>query len=542
MTKSMNTQKITFLDCTLRDGGYYNDWDFDTDLISRYLEAMAAAGVDVVEMGLRTLKNQGFKGACAYTTDEFLASLHIPESLSVGVMVNASELVGARSLEDRLQQLFPCCADDSPVSVVRIACHIHEFDEAVEVSGWLKSRGYRVGFNLMQVADRAQGEIETIAKKASLYPIDVLYFADSMGSMAPEQTARIISWLRRHWRGELGIHTHDNLRMALQNTLAALGEGATWVDSTVTGMGRGPGNAKTEELAIEIAQLRQQQVSLVPLMRILRSDFRPMQERYGWGTNPFYYLAGKYGIHPTYIQEMLGDSRYDEEDILAAIEHLRVEGGKKFSIHTLDAAKHFYGDVQSGSWNPASLLRNTEVLLLGTGPGVRRHKWALENYIRENNPVVIALNTQAAISSELISLRVACHPVRLLADCHAHTLLPQPLITPWAMLPEDVKLALDGKDVLDFGLSVEPGVFEFSEASCTLPTSLVVAYALAIAASGQASRVLMAGFDGYGADDPRNREMKELLDLYQRTPGARELVSVTPTRYELTSQSIYGMS
>lgn len=538
----MNTRKLTFLDCTLRDGGYYNDWDFDADLISRYLEAMAAAGVDIVEMGLRTLGNQGFKGACAYTTDEFLASLHVPESLVVGVMVNASELVGAESLEDRLQQLFPCSADKSPVSVVRIACHIHEFDEALESSGWLQSRGYRVGFNLMQVADRAQDEIEAIAKKASLYPIDVLYFADSMGSMDPEQTALIISWLRRHWHGELGIHTHDNLRMALQNTLRALGEGATWVDSTVTGMGRGPGNARTEELAIEIAQFRQQQVSLVPLMGILRSDFRPMQEKFGWGTNPFYYLAGKYGIHPTYIQEMLGDSRYDEEDILAAIDHLRVEGGKKFSIHTLDAAKHFYGNSQTGSWSPASLLRNTEVLLLGTGPGVRRHKWALENYIRKFNPVVIALNTQAAISSELISLRVACHPVRLLADCHAHTLLPQPLITPWSMLPDDVKLALDGKDVLDFGLSVEPGVFRFSETSCTLPTSLVVAYAMAMTASGEASRVLMAGFDGYGADDPRNREMKELLDLYQQTPGARELVSVTPTRYELTSRSIYGMS
>lgn len=537
----MTKQQLTFLDCTLRDGGYYNGWDFDTDLIALYLDAMAAAGVDVVEMGLRTLQNQGFKGPCAYTTDEFLRSLSIPQSLTVGVMVNASELVGEGSLEERLAILFPTTAGDSPVSVVRIACHVHEFDEAAEASGWLRDRGYRVGFNLMQVADRGQDEIEAIARKASLYPIDVLYFADSMGSMSPEQTAVIIGWLRHHWQGELGIHTHDNLRMALQNTLAALGEGVTWVDSTVTGMGRGPGNARTEELAIEIAQLRQQQVSLVPLMRILRNDFRPMQERFGWGTNPFYYLAGKYGIHPTYIQEMLSDSRYDEEDILAAIEHLRVEGGKKFSLHTLDAAKHFYGDGQSGNWNPESRLGNREVLLLGTGPGVLRHKWALENYIRRHEPVVIALNTQAAIASELISLRVACHPVRLLADCHAHSLLPQPLITPWAALPRDVKRALEGKEVLDFGLSVESDVFRFAEVSCTLPTSLVVAYALAITASGKASRVLMAGFDGYGADDPRNREMKDVLDLYQHTVGARELVSVTPTRYELASQSIYGM-
>ncbi len=537
----MNNAPITFIDCTLRDGGYYNAWDFESGLIGRYLEAMGAAGVDVVELGLRTLKTGGFKGPCAFSTDQFLGSLPVPDNLSVGVMVNAAELVSGSSMEDSLKRMFPVSAAQSPVDLVRIACHVHEFSEALKASVWLHERGYRVGFNLMQVADRQQAEVEELAREASTYPLDALYFADSMGSMGPEQTTNIVRWLRRHWDGALGIHTHDNLGMALQNTLTALSEGVTWVDSTVTGMGRGPGNARTEELAIELASLRRSRISLVPLMQLIRQDFRPMQERYGWGTNPYYYLAGKYGIHPTYIQEMLSDSRYNEEDILAAIEHLRVEGGKKFSVNTLDAARHFYGQNQDGDWNPKSLLKDRDVLLLGTGPGVERHKWALENYIQKNRPVVIALNTQAALGAELIDLRVACHPVRLLADCDAHTLLPQPLVTPWSMLPEDVKEALKDKDVLDFGLNIERGRFAFNQFSCTLPTSLVVAYALAIAASGSANRVLMAGFDGYGADDPRSREMQELVDHYQSTEGARHLVSVTPTRYSITTESIYGM-
>ncbi|MFH7588135.1 hypothetical protein, partial [Oceanimonas smirnovii] len=63
------------LDCTLRDGGYYNAWDFSPDLINDYLAAMQAAGVDIIELGLRSLKNAGFNGACAYTTDEFINSL-----------------------------------------------------------------------------------------------------------------------------------------------------------------------------------------------------------------------------------------------------------------------------------------------------------------------------------------------------------------------------------------------------------------------------------------------------------------------------------
>ncbi|KPQ01934.1 aldolase catalytic domain-containing protein [Marinobacter sp. HL-58] len=538
----MNNASITFIDCTLRDGGYYNAWDFESNLIGRYLEAMGVAGVDIVELGLRTLRGGGFKGPCAFSTDEFLESLPIPDNLSVGVMVNAAELVDGTPMEDSLQRMFPVHADDSPVDLVRVACHVHEFSKALPASVWLHDQGYRVGFNLMQVADRQQAEVEALAREATVYPIEALYFADSMGSMGPEQTLRIIRWLRNYWSGALGIHTHDNLGMALQNTLTALSEGVTWIDATVTGMGRGPGNAKTEELAIEVADLRGKRISLVPLMQLIRQEFRPMQERYGWGTNPYYYLAGKYGIHPTYIQEMLSDSRYDEEDILSAIDHLRVEGGKKFSIHTLDAARHFYGQNREGDWNPATLIEGREVLLLGTGPGVERHKWALDKYVRKNRPVVIALNTQAALLPDLIDLRVACHPVRLLADCEAHTLLPQPLVTPWSMLPDDVKTSLKGKEVLDFGLEIERGRFAFSQFSCTLPTALVVAYALAIATSGCASRVLMAGFDGYGADDPRSREMQELIDLYQNTPGARELVSVTPTRYSVSTESIYGMS
>ena len=343
------------------------------------------------------------------------------------------------------------------------------------------------------------------------------------------------------WTGAMGIHTHDNLGLALSNTLRALDEGVTWVDSTVTGMGRGPGNARTEELAIEIAERRGKPANMVPLMVLLREHFKPMQAHYGWGTNPYYYLAGKYGIHPTYIQEMLSDSRYSEEDVLAVIEHLRVEGGKKFSLNTLDAARHFYRGEPKGQWSPKERFAGREVLLLGTGPGVARYRGALERYIRVHKPLVLALNTQSAIEAELIDLRVACHPVRLLADCEAHTRLPQPLITPYSMLPADVRDSLGSKEVLDFGLNVRADGFAFEEAHCTLPTSLVVGYALAVATSGQATRILMAGFDGYGADDPRSGEMHQLLEQYQAAEGVLPITAITPTRYGLHSESVYAL-
>ena len=76
--------KITLLDCTLRDGGYYNKWDFPIDIINKYLRAMSKAGVDIVELGFRFTKNDGFKGPCAYTTDDFLEQLNVTPRYKAG--------------------------------------------------------------------------------------------------------------------------------------------------------------------------------------------------------------------------------------------------------------------------------------------------------------------------------------------------------------------------------------------------------------------------------------------------------------------------
>ncbi|RRV87699.1 aldolase catalytic domain-containing protein [Stutzerimonas stutzeri] len=533
---------MNFLDCTLRDGGYYNKWDFSYTLIRQYLEAMLAAGVDIVELGLRSLDRSGFKGASAFTTDEFIRSLDVPAQLKVSVMINASELLAEVSLTTALASLFESDRECSPVDIVRIACHVHEFERALPAANWLKEKGYTVGFNLMQIADRSEVEIRNLAKAAAASPLDVLYFADSMGSMNPEQTAQIIGWLRKHWNGPLGIHTHDNMGLALSNTLRAIDEGVTWVDATVTGMGRGPGNARTEELAIELAELRLRSINMVPLMGLVRNHFRPMQQQYGWGTNPYYYLAGKHGIHPTYIQEMLGDTRYSEEDVLAVIDHLKREGGKKYNPSTLDVARHFYQGEAKGNWSPVTVFSGREMLLLGTGPGVHNHRIAIESLIRKRKPVVVALNTQAAIDADLIDYRVACHPVRLLADCAAYGKLPQPLITPFAMLPKDVRNSLDETKILDFGINVQKGMFAFHEEYCVLPTSLVAAYALAIASSGGAKKVFLAGFDGFSADDPRNIEMDRLLIDYQNAERAIPLLAITPTRYRLPETSVYSVN
>lgn len=537
----MAQQQITHLDCTLRDGGYYNNWDFPKDLIESYLFAVQSAGIDVAEVGFRFGSNTGFKGACAYTTDEFLQTLNIPGDLTIGVMLNAADIVTDGKLDLRqLEKLVPRPAKDSPASLVRIASHVEDFGATLEACKWLKGKGYMVGANIMQISECLPEKIEEIAAQATKYPLDVLYFADSLGSIKPENITDIIKSFRKFWAGPIGIHAHDNLLMALTNSMQAYKDGASWIDSTITGMGRGPGNLRTEEFILEAIKIKKQTYDLLPLLKLVRNTFNPLKAEYGWGTNPFYYMAGQYSIHPTYIQEILKDTQYDEEDILSVINHLKNTNGAKFDFNTLKTAQNFYTGAPRGAWLPSEVLKSKAVLLLGAGASVKEHKNAIENYIKRDKPIVLALNTIKHIAPELIDYRVACHPVRLPADASKHLALPQPLITPLSMLPESLQAVFKTKEICDFGIEIQSDHFEFNEASCVAPSSNVLAYALSVIYSGQAKEILLAGFDGYPIGSARNQDVDRIFYLFQNAADIN-VHSVTPTIYKIPQKSIYAI-
>jgi 4-hydroxy 2-oxovalerate aldolase len=130
----------------------------------------------------------------------------------------------------------------------------------------------------------------------------------------------------------------------------------------------------------------------------------------------------------------------------------------------------------------------------------------------------------------------------VLADCNEYLNLPQPLIAPVSMLPDNVKQNLKQKELFDFDIAIATNSFIFNTSNCTLPNLLVLSYALAIATSGKAKKILLAGFDGYGADDPRRKEIDNVFNLYQKTKGSVDFFSITETRYEIPIKSIYGMN
>lgn len=234
----MNSENIMILDCTLRDGGYYNNWDFSPDVVTEYLDSMAKSKIDYVELGLRNFAKPGFLGAFAYTTEEFINTLKLPEGPTYGVMVDAKTILeSSMPIQEAIDALF-VPASQSRIDLVRIAAHFNEVEYSAPIVAHLKRLGYIVGFNLMQAGGKADNIIADKARQTvSWEGLDVLYFADSLGNMDASEVQRIVRALRVHWTGPMGIHTHNNMGKGLDNTLTAMEAGVLWLDTTITGMG-----------------------------------------------------------------------------------------------------------------------------------------------------------------------------------------------------------------------------------------------------------------------------------------------------------------
>ena len=526
------------LDCTLRDGSYYNNWDFPIPIIDQYLDALSSCNIDIVELGLRSASNNRYKGALAFTSEVFLEKIKLPPDLKIGVMVNAAEFVDLDF--NKLKLIFPLDKTESKVDLVRIATHYSDSDTAFLISDYLKNKGFSVGVNLMQISEYGHNEITEFSIRASMHMPDVLYFADSLGTLKPPDIGHIVGSIREHWNYPVGIHSHDNMGLALENLLTARELGVTWFDSTVTGMGRGPGNVKTEELLIEVDNYFETSRNIVPLLRVIEDYFLPLQNYYKWGKNFYYYLAGKYSVHPSYIQEMLSDSRYEITEKLSVINHFANGGGNRFNSSKLNIARDFYLEEPRGRWSPREALESKNILLLGSGPSVKSHMPAIIDYISNHQPIVFALNTSCELATEYVDYRLACHPVRILADSKALNAQSNQIITPYSMLPPNIIQNLDKTLVLDYGLKIESNTFTVFDKYCVLPSILVLAYSLAVATAGHASRVLLAGFDGYPLGDPRNDEVNKVFSCYNSVTRKLPIISITNTLYKVPTVSIYG--
>lgn len=534
--------EIKVLDCTLRDGGYYTNWDYSDDLVSAYIDAMSFSGVDFVEIGLRSTPQKKYLGAYAYCSDEFLETLPLSDvGFELGVMVNAKDYIECpEGIENGIRKYFKK-KSESPVSLVRVAAHFHEVAKSEIIVKTLKDLGYRVGFNIMQIATKSSAEIEEAVKIVSSWnTAEVLYFADSLGNMNEGMVGEVMATIKKDWSGEIGIHAHNNKGQALSNTMYSKENGATWLDATILGMGRGAGNTKMEHLIIELERMGHDKYVPAVVFPLVMKHFRPMQEKYEWGESLYYYLAANYEIHPSFVQQMVSCGQYESQQIFNALASLKSIPSTSFKNDLLKDAVISGNQSIEGSWSPSSWPEGRDILILANGEGLKTHTDAVKRYIKKNNPTVISLNTNKYIEPELITAYAVCTEARLLLEYQKYSSFKKPIIMPLNEMPKQIIEKLNDIEILNYGRVIESGAFESHEFGCKIPYSLVAPYVFSIAIRSSASRILLAGFDGFGVGDVRQKEMDDVFELYEKVDSKISITSLTPSYYQIKQSSIYS--
>lgn len=524
---------MKILDCTLRDGGYYNQWNFSIPEVNKYLDSANEAGIDYVEIGFRFTPKSEYFGPFAYSTDSFLNTLKIPKNLKIGVMLDLKDIISSENQIETLNKMFQPRAS-SPVELVRIACHVKDVLLADQCVKFLKDFGYKVGLNIMQANTCTPAMLTDISLKLHSWKnIDVLYYADSLGNMMEAEMMIVKNAIRAGWPGPIGVHTHNNMGQALSNSIWAMNNDVEWIDATITGMGRGAGNAELELLLIEAEKVNPKYKSS-KLVSTLYEYFYPLKAKYSWGANYFYYLAAIKQIHPTYIQQMLNEDRYSPTDILSAINQLTSSSALSYSKNSLDnAIKDNYLTSTNYEVN-STLFASKKVLIFANTDDCVYYKKAVEDFIKKEAPIVICLNDNGSLSSNLVSYYTSCHPTRIAALREKFTKSGVPIITP----KFDGQTATGPND-LNYGLKISEKI-SITPNSYSTDIPLVGTYAISFAIAAGATNIYCIGLKGYNADDYRQVSMNHFISYVHDMHKNVRIIALTPTTYNVEQSSLYA--
>ncbi|RAZ73066.1 hypothetical protein [Mesorhizobium atlanticum] len=325
---------INILDCTLRDGGYYTDWNFPPELVSDYVGIINTLPVRMVELGLAGKpKTHGYFANLTSSKAQKMAAALVVEAC---VMIDAKDVLASELPLPLAVSRLTEGLEPGAITTVRLAMHYKDLAASRKICDELSRRGFRVFVNLMQIDAADAVETETCLKEAEQADtIEVFYIADSFGSMAPARVQALVSRFAARLEPAVGFHGHDNRGYALVNSLTAAKAGATWIDCTMGGMGRGAGNTASEQLLPMLAGLDPCKERGL-LEHVLR-HFDPLRKQHGWGSSAAYQFAGSNFIHPTYVQKLRAGGTLCDAAIISRLSGLSADERTTFAGERLSA-------------------------------------------------------------------------------------------------------------------------------------------------------------------------------------------------------------
>lgn len=506
--------KTKILDCTLRDGGYYTNWDFCHQIVDTYLDAVNKLPIDYIEVGYRNLPSEEYMGEYGYCPVYVLK--HIRETTTKKVAVMLNEKSTQPSDLDKLLSPIVGLAD-----MIRIAINPSNFDRAITLAMAVKNMGFEVGFNTMYMSKwKDMNFYDELYKLDGV--ADLFCMVDSFGGVSPHDVKETIDIIRNAVNCPIGFHGHNNLEMGLVNTIAAIEKECDFVDATILGMGRGAGNLKMELLLTYMNKNYNLDVDFNMLGNVI-SVFTPLYNKYQWGTNLPYMLAGANSFPQKEVMSMVTNRVYSFNSIVRSLENRKsnIEDNAKFPVI---GDKHY-----------------EMVIVIGGGSMAVEHLHGIKVFVEQNKgsiALVFATCRNAGYYRNIDVDKYYClvgNEIKRLKD-KVGTLSKNDK----CILPPYPRVL--GTDVFD---EYANNTFELKQICFTdkyADSCTTVALQTAL---NMGQDIYIVGYDGYpdGYLSEKERDLtmenREIFSSAEKYIG-HKLVSLTPTLYnELKSESLY---
>ncbi|MFA5117986.1 MAG: hypothetical protein WC695_03930 [Candidatus Omnitrophota bacterium] len=568
----MDIKKIPdflILDCTIRDGGYINNWQFDKKLVRESYRALSKSGVDYIEIGYRATEKY-------FDKQQYGEWKFCPEALlrEVTANIDGSRLAVMADF-GKIERADFCRSSDSVVELVRVAANKDTCKQAVEFLGHIKKKGYQVSLNAMDYSNFSAAERAELIASLKGEAIDYIYVVDSYGSLFPYQLEPLLEPLLRLRHIKVGFHPHNSLQMAFANTLEAIRCGAHIIDSTIYGMGRAAGNLPTEILIAFLEKEKKQRYNSIPLLNIIDRYFVSLFKENSWGYQLPYMLSGMFQCHPHYAKALVESHEYTIEDIWKAMEYIHAKKTTGFSKKVLDELIN--DGIMRGSENqgkeaahgksapslhiPAGSspevpynqrYKNRDFLILANGPSLKEYREKINVFIEKYDPVILGANFMGGLFKP--DYHAFANKRRF--SSYIETVAAESKLLIGPSISESMIREYTGREYerLCYVDALNP-VFDIKNAVITTNCRTVAVLLLGVAIVMGAQRVFAAGMDGYvqnkpgedmhfynEKDEKENREMIlemhrwcqhfiEQIDAYLVARGKEGIHILTPTNY-----------
>lgn len=394
--------KIHVLDCTLRDGGYCNQWKFGARNIKKMINGLAKANIDVIECGYISEKANYDDDSTQYVTFEEV-NKYLPkekgDKLFVA-MINYGEYDINKIPNQRKNQL----------DGIRVAFHKKNAKEAVDFCKQLRDKGYKVFVQPMVSVSYSDEEFLKLINNVNCISPYAFYIVDSFGMMKKKDLVRLFYMVEHNLDKDIwiGFHSHNNMQLAYSNAQSLVDIQTSrniLIDASIYGMGRGAGNLNTELFVEYLNECTQSNYLIRPLLNIIDEILNDFYKKSFWGYSLSKYLSASYNIHPNYAM-------YFEEKNTLTVEAMddlfsQIDPKKKFQFdkgYAEELYLNYMASKQKQNLNEDTLknvIKGKRVLLIAPGKSVERDKCKITNCLLQSNVIPISVNFEYE-KSELI--------------------------------------------------------------------------------------------------------------------------------------------